>query len=37
MTINTPCLVVDEGKTLANIEKMARRIAAHGLRHAAPY
>ena len=28
MTINTPCLVVDEGKTLANIEKMARRIAA---------
>ena len=28
--INTPCLVVDERKTLANIETMARRIAATG-------
>lgn len=30
MTINTPCLVVDEEKTRANIETMARRIAATG-------
>ena len=30
MTINTPCLVVDEEKTRPNIETMARRIAATG-------